>query len=261
MTNLLTKDLLNYIMSQTKKDSSSLTLKLDGGLTVSQFKEAFTAFADVAQSVSKTLISEKVEWCVDVAEGSVLVHLTPTASHMPPLALTELVGTIASGFRQLERRAELERPHGFNDDAMAGVKRLASLSNDELTVTVKSDEFEQKVTTQSIASVDSYLAPAYVSDGMLDGELMVISAKNEKLELRLIDSITGSKVRCIVSEKLESQILPAFRRRIEVSGEIKYRADGRPVLITVKEFKLLPKDDELPTVKDFFTMLRKVNYA
>ena len=64
------------------------------------------------------------------------------------------------------------------------------------------------------------------------------------------DPITHNSIRCDIEEEDVEKYLAAFRKRVSVYGEIRYRKDGQPVSIAVREFRVLRESHELPRAKD-----------
>jgi hypothetical protein len=238
------------------KVSKPLTLKLDGEISIGQFRSAVDSFFEMAQNVASEFTAERAEvkWTVGVREGSAVIMLHPRSSTMPPERITELLSVIETGIGALER-GDKRRPKFFNDNAMQNAKKLARLANDQLFVSVKAARIERKVSSQVIASVDRHLEPAYQDFGTLEGKLQIVSAADGGLEFKLLDPVFGHRIRCFVEPETEERVLKSFRKRVRVWGLIKYRADGVPVSIRVDDFEIVLPNSELPTIDEIMGIL------
>ena len=62
--------------------------------------------------------------------------------------------------------------------------------------------------------------------------------------------MTHNSVRCYFNEDNVDDYVKAFRKRVAVYGEIRYRKDGVPVSISVQDFRVLREAHELPSASD-----------
>jgi hypothetical protein len=239
-----------------RKIQKPLTLKLDGELSILQFRTAVDAFFELAQNVASEFASDRsdVKWTVAVREGSAIIELRPHSPTLPPERLQGVVGAIENGLKDLER-GEKKRPEFFTDQALLNAKKLAKVAGEQLFVSVKTPRTERRVSSQVVATVDKHLEPTYKDFGTLEGTLQIVSAADAGLEFRLLDPILGLRIRCIVNEEMEQRVLGAFRKRVRVWGLIRYRSDGTPVSIQVENFEVMRLNSDLPTIDDIIGIL------
>jgi hypothetical protein len=64
------------------------------------------------------------------------------------------------------------------------------------------------------------------------------------------DAATHNNVRCFFDLEKADEYMMAWRKRVAVYGEIRYRKDGVPVSISVQQFRVLKESSDLPTIKE-----------
>ena len=111
---------------ERRKHPKPLTLKLDGELSIQQFRSAVDAFFELAQNVATEFSTDRsdVKWTVAVREGSAIIELRPHSPNLPLDKLESVVGAIENGLKVLER-GEKKRPEYFSDQALLSAKKLA----------------------------------------------------------------------------------------------------------------------------------------
>ncbi len=116
-------------------------------------------------------------------------------------------------------------------------------------VSIKGDRKATAVTRKIGANVDALIGSDYKSPGTIEGRLRAITEAGG-VHFVVQDPITHNNVRCYFEEDSVEEHMKAFRRRVAVYGEIKYRKDGEPVSIAVQEFRVLRESNELPKARD-----------
>ena len=101
---------------------------------------------------------------------------------------------------------------------------------------------------------------AYWDFGTVEGYLSAIQDSSGKLELRVRDPLWDGQIKCFVTEQLLPQAMDNFRRRVEVGGEVRYRANGSPESIRATSLEALPDDADLPTAAEVRGLLGGAAY-
>ena len=158
---------------------------------------------------------------------------------------------IGDGLEALEKRAE--RPPFWSDNALRKAKDLAEVLDPASGaldhVSVSADHKARGITRKVGTHVDALIGSEYKSLGTLEGRLRTVTEAGG-MHFVIQDPITHTNVRCYFEEEDAEQYISAFRRRVSVYGEIRYRKDGEPVSIAVREFRVLREASELPSAKD-----------
>ncbi len=90
----------------------------------------------------------------------------------------------------------------------------------------------------------------YSDYGTIDGKLQAIQESGGILKIKIKDPLFPRAIECSLPESMIEEALSTFRRRVEISGLIKYRKNGTPVSINVENIEVMPDDDDLPTAED-----------
>ncbi len=78
------------------------------------------------------------------------------------------------------------------------------------------------------------------------------------LHVGVWDALSDKAVRCNIPFELIDSVMAAFRKRVAVSGTIRYRATGEPVSIDVDQFEVFPESSRLPTADSVYGILSKI---
>jgi hypothetical protein len=232
----------------------SLTLKIDGPrITADRFLKAVTAFVGLINDVSDTVTGEHgaFQWLVALESGSAVVHFKPEPRKASLDYALASMKAINSGLSLVEVRAE--RPRYWSDTALRKAKDLAEvLDTDDGSVdhlSVKLDRRRLNITRKLSAHVSDLIGSDYKSLGTIEGRLRTVTEAGG-VHFVVQDPITHNSIRCYIEDEDVERYLSAFRKRVSVYGEIRYRKDGQPVSILVSEFRVLRESNELPRAKD-----------
>lgn len=237
-----------------------MTLELDGAdVTPERFQRAVRAFFGVVGEVTKSVCEGKprVEWRVQVKQGSNLVGINPMPGFRP-----ETVGVIASAVRDgiaaLEEDGLSPPPH-FSDTALRYVHELA-----DTTVTKHQQDFRIRLwakkqivpVTNRLAVASTMLLTGQVEDyGSIDGRLQTLSDRGA-MRFVIYETLSDRGVPCFIEPEHLAEAMKSFQQRVEVYGLIRYRPDGMPVSIKVDGIVPFPADDSVPDIHEVHGILR-----
>lgn len=232
----------------------SLTLKIDGRrITADRFLKAVTAFVGLINDVADTVTGEHgaYQWVVSVESGSAIVHFQPEPRNASLEQAPASVRAVNSGLSLVATRAE--RPRYWSDAALRKAKDLAEVLDVEdgsvNHLSVKVDHREIDITRQLSAHVSDLIGSGYASLGTIEGRLRTVTEAGG-VHFVVQDPITHNSIRCYIEDEDVERYLTAFRKRVSVYGEIRYRKDGQPISIAVREFRVLRESHELPGARD-----------
>lgn len=231
-----------------------LTLKIGGQhITADRFLKAVSSFVALINDVSETVTQERsaFRWIVTVESGSAMVHFRPEPHRAQVEFVPLSVKAINDGLAMLEKRAE--RPRFWSDNALRKAKDLSDVldvSEGALDhVSVQTDHRQHEITRKLSSHVDALIGAEYKSLGTIEGRLRTVTEAGG-VHFVIQDPVTHNSVRCNIGEDDVDKYLVAFRKRVAVYGEIRYRKDGEPVSIAVQEFRVLRESQELPRADD-----------
>ena len=234
---------------------TDLTLEIGEDLPPERFLAAARAFFGYVQEISDAVAAGDgaVKWIVRVREGSTLLAVDPTPS-VPPAVAHVVYARAESGLRHLmDRNIE---DSGLSEPALRHLRVLSEMTdggtNKTLPIPIRIWILKKPIDFgPSIANVIREDQRADYNDfGVIEGRLETIQESFGSLQLYLRDALLKQRVRCYFPEAMLPAVFEQFRRRVEVSGIIHYRANGTPISIEAEHIEGLPDDSELPTADD-----------
>lgn len=238
----------------TRKPPQGLTLTIGGQhITAERFLKAVSSFVGLINDVSEAVTQERsaFRWVISVESGSAVVHFRAEPHRAAASLVPASVKAVNVGLEMLEKRAE--RPRFWSDNALRKAKELAEVIDAAEgaldRVSVKTDHRTRDVTRSTSAHVDALFGSDYKSLGTIEGRLRTVTEAGG-LHFVVQDPITHNNVRCYFKEDEADNYMTAWRKRVAVYGEIRYRKDGEPVSISVQEFRVLRETHELPKARD-----------
>ncbi|GJE00017.1 hypothetical protein [Methylobacterium isbiliense] len=248
-------------MAKPEDIDAPMTLEIDGtAVSPEKFIRALTAFFDVVREVSPTLDDgTRPEWTIQVKQGSNLVGAYP-GKGVPSFMVDHILAVLGEGVAQIEKDAV--EPEAFTDKALASLRKLGQISGrsggDDTLIRVWVGKHHQRITQRSVANVTQILEATYVEHGSVTGRLQTITERGG-LKFLVDEELWGRQVRCNMPDRLVPDALKAFRKRVEVYGPVRYRRDGVPFSVFVKEIEVMPEKGDLPTIEDVYGILRSVD--
>lgn len=231
----------------TREDiEQPLTLEFGGEVAPAEFERLVAAFFDVIQGVE--VPGPKVNWTVQVKKGSQLIGVAPAAA-APQAAI--FARAIFDGIEALERSAE--KPVGFSDKALRGLRTIAKASDSQSAPRIWADFAPRTLSLHVAANVSELLEGNIVEYGSVAGKLETLSERNG-FRFVVYDALWDQPVNCLFKEEDMPRVMSAFGKRVEVYGEVRYRKDGRATSVNVEDFEQFP--DALPTAQDVRGILR-----
>lgn len=237
----------------TKNVPQKLTLKIEGQrITADRFLKAVSSFVALINDVSETVTQEHraFRWLVSVEAGSAVVHFRPEPIKASPALIASSLKAINDGIQVIRRRPE--RPRYWSDNALRKAKDLADVLDVETGVdhvSVKGDHKPIDITRKISAHVDELIGAEYKSLGSIEGRLRTVTEAGG-VHFVVQDAVTYNNVRAFFDLDKADEYMSAWRKRVAVYGEIRYRKDGVPVSIAVQQFRVLRDSHELPSVKE-----------
>ncbi len=234
---------------------TDLTLEIGEDLPPERFMAAARAFFGYVQEVGQALMpdGERPRWIVRVREGSTLLAVAPTPA-VPPEVARVVYARAERGLRHLKDR-DIE-DSGLGEQALKHLRTLAEMTEAgpnkappvalKLWIEKKPISFEPTIAS----AIREDRRADYNDYGTIEGRLETIQESYGTLQLYIRDVLFRQRVRCYFHEEMLPAVFEKFRKRVEVSGIIHYRANGTPISIEAEHIIGLPDDSELPTAND-----------
>jgi hypothetical protein len=240
---------------------TDFALEIGENLSPDRFMAAARAFFGYVQEVSHAITpeGEPARWIVRVREGSALLAVAPSPN-MPPEVARAVYARAERGLRQLIDR-DIEDA-GLPEPALRHLRTLSEMTesgpNKAPPVPIRLWVEKRPISFEPIvASVIREDWRADYSDfGTIEGRLETIQESYGTLQFFIRDAMLRQRVRCYFPEELLPEVFDKFRKRVEVSGIIRYRKNGTPMSIEAEHIVGLPDDSELPTAEDVRGILR-----
>jgi hypothetical protein len=241
-------------MAKKRTKPRRLTLKLDGkGIPAERFLKSVSSFVNLINEVSDNAsgTDNAFCWVVSVESGSSIVHFAPEPKSAAPAQIDMAMDAIEHGFAIIENRAE--RPQFWSDLALKRAKELSEaldVVHESLNkISVASGSKASVVTRKTSHHVDQLIGSDKSALGTIEGKLRTVT-EGGGLHFVVHDALTQNRVRCYFDDSKTDEIIAAFRQRVAVYGQIRYRMDGVPVSIRVHDFRVLRDHSKLPGIQD-----------
>jgi hypothetical protein len=237
---------------------TDLTLEIGSDLSPDRFMAVARAFFGVVQEIAFAIApaNEAPKWTVRVRGGSALIGVEPAPS-TPPEVLNAIYNRTAVGIEEVARGdiKDSELP----DAALKHLRTLAEATESKrapvpMRVWVRHKPIALEPRIADVIRED--WRADYSDYGTVEGRLETIQDKEGSLQLQVRDAVLRQTVRCYFPEEMLPEVFEKFRKRVEITGLIHYRANGVPISIEAASIDTLPDDDELPTPEDVRGILR-----
>jgi hypothetical protein len=241
-------------------ESRKLTLHIDGQrITADRFRRAVDAFFDLVTDVATVVTGESkaIDWVVSVGAGSINLAASGEA-RKPSTPVTQVVYAVYSGFQELAKKSP-ERPAYFTDNALEKTRDLIRLQDGKGVSTIQVRRSRSRVTLNQkvLQNIERLLGSSLAEMGAIEGKLEMVSFHGG-LQVGVWDLLTDKMVRCNVTPDLEPRVMAALKKRVSLSGKIRYRSNGDAISIDADDIEIFPDTSQLPTADAVYGILSKV---
>jgi hypothetical protein len=236
------------------------TIKLGEGqkrVTIEVLTEALENALEVLRNVGQSFTPSDVvvKWEVVAASLRSPLTLSFAPSIQGNVKGRRIIGKrIANisvlGIKALEKRAAL--PNYFNEEALLATEKLIKGAQREgIKITVSSNgKSTVTPTAQTVENIRQVVEKAriYIDYGTLEGSLEIVSVHGRD-SFFIFESFTNNKVECIAPPELFAQSIQLLKKRVAVSGRVRYR-NHIPSTIQVEGMRVLRSTDILAQPRD-----------
>ncbi|MBD2019377.1 hypothetical protein H6F43_04160 [Leptolyngbya sp. FACHB-36] len=199
-----------------------------------------------------------VEWAISSIEtGS--IHITavanPVNEEIHQSRPSQVIETITHGIDQLQESPVI--PTGFSEAALKHTKTFSELvdPDDFAEIRLRSNGWTTNIAPRLAGNVDEITKTTQKFYGSIEGTLVSISVAARQV-LGIRSSIEGRTIRCYFKDELFEVAKEALGRRVYVFGIIRQRQHGPKINIQVDELRILPSENDMPSVSDILAKLR-----
>lgn len=166
----------------------------------------------------------------------------------------ESVDAIANGLRVITVGTD-EPPQYFTEQALQRLQRMQTLFDGRVrarTIEVRSDGLEAATIRDDIkAKAERILRESYVNLGSIEGDLEVINVHGAAT-FTVWERVSRAPVKCYFPNSLDwvDRVKALLKRRVMVSGEVRYFRNGVPRVVTdIREIIDQTPDTTLPRAR------------
>lgn len=217
------------------------------------FAEGFLAQMRLVEQVLAEMgkAAGEVRWVIeDLRAGSAYVAATAhlLGEHIGMADIEAAIRLAGEGTKQLA--VSTERPAHFSDAALKTSRKFISILNefDKGKAQAKFGQITVKPSPKVAEHVATIMRGDLRSIASVDGFLVVVGVgQHGGYEIAINDRLRNRRIRCHIPDELLSRAMSAFEKRVVVRGLMWSRADGSAIRIDVRDFDVVPTDDQLPT--------------
>lgn len=243
-------------------EHATFTISIEGPyLPLAKFRRALDSFIDLLTEIDKET-SEKgdltIEWAISsIRTGS--IHITavanPVDEEIHRSRPSQVIKTVTQGLDQLQEAPVI--PVGFSEAALKYTKTFADIinPNDFAEIRFRSNGWNKNVAPRLAGNIDEITKTTQKFYGSIEGILVSISVAGQQT-LGIRSSIEGKTIRCYFKDNLLEVAKDALGCRVYVFGLIRQRLHGHKINIQVDELRILPSQDEMPTISEILAKLR-----
>jgi hypothetical protein len=157
-----------------------------------------------------------------------------------------IVPSYIRGMRTLE--TSQNAPPDFDESDLTNARKFVGLLEKDVESIVISAPGEESVSpTQRVAAnVDAILKRRYRhSYGTIEGTLETLNVHGQRT-FNIYDVLTDEKTECEFPESMFEEVYGAVRKRVVVTGRVKFNRDGDPISMKVESMRKRPDPATLP---------------
>lgn len=198
----------------------------------------------------------RFRWGILTASKASPLTVTMRAELAIPDARTvDVVHWTMEGWRALSNSPK-KPPRYFSESDLDRAKMLADLRV-QLKI-IAPGEPEVAVTPRISANVERFLKPTQaapnVEYGSIEGTLRQVTVddrdEHRTSQFQIIERYSGALVACRFNPADAQKVGAHIRSRIVVFGEIRYSPIRVPKHVDVRNYRIIPPDDQLPDLRD-----------
>jgi hypothetical protein len=223
----VTLSIIEHVLGTNLMTDNTLTITLDGDVTLPNFVEAILHFRNLVDLLSREVASNsQIEWLIDdLQTGSAIATVVGLSEEEE--AVQKVVTAYTKVGQSLQRRDPIPFSEGVAREATAITKVIG-----ERIISIRfQTEQDDTVVYGSTDKLQSAPKKDIISFGTIKGKVQTISSRG-KLKFTLYDPIFDKAITCYLDEQQEGKLKEIWGKQIHVTGRINRAPDsGRAVSI------------------------------
>ncbi len=206
-------------------DNDTLTLALNGDVTLQEFAEAMREFNALVTGLTTEIARDaSIEWVIDTLEaGSALATVKGETDSPDKLA------AIVNAYSTVGRALHAHEPIPYSDRVRNPAQKLVGLLDSKIT-SLRFETASDEYLIEPYVEGKPELKPTYAY-GRLKGTVQTLSARRG-IKFVLYDILFDRPISCYLKEGQEELIRPYWGKRVYVSGKIGRDPEtGKPFVI------------------------------
>lgn len=203
----------------------TITLALNGEITIHHFANAISNFETLVQELSKELnVAEKVEWFVhDLQISSAIATIRGESD------VLEQVERVVNAYASVGQALQVGKRPDFSEQVVKAAIAITSILDDKVTsIRFETADLDIPILSHPDIAVSIAIVKSY---GAIEGRVQTLSNR-KGLRFNLYDILHDRAVSCYLQEGKEDLMREVWGKRAIVEGEIaRERLSGRPVSI------------------------------
>lgn len=246
---------------------ATIALHLDrGDVSVNDFTDALSAQVSLVHEIMAAMgiAANDVRWVItnlEYGSASAAAASQILNDRLFMADIEEAVSHVGAGVVSLATSSE--RPKYFNDEALKLSRKLVNIAIQSEYGRSRYTFGDTSITpTEAVsANIEKIIKSDLRSIGSIEGTLIGVEGSDGAYRISVKDRLRGRRVPCKIPPDMLRRALDNFESRVTVRGVLWSRSDGTPVRIDVRDFELMPSDDELPTAREIRGILRDFQRA
>ena len=237
------------------QDEKQIGFNLSGeAVPVRMFIAVADKLTDLLKELETSVTGQQgLEWLIaDLHTGSANLVMRPYAdSSVAANGGSAVIASALEGLAVVEDTSQ--RPPHFTDQALRRAKSLVNAAKGDangLAIFGGSGTARRRVAVSKrlVAHVDELIGTAFVALGSLEG-LLEAATIHDSIAFSIYDAITSRRVVCKCDRDALDLAIKHFGKRVSVSGEVSYNAQGDATSIKVDAVQAF-QTDPLPQARD-----------
>lgn len=210
----------------------SITLALDGEVSLSDFADAILHFDRLIQALARAEDAQHVRWVVAHLEVSSTVATarglaTPDQSQE---LIQQEVARVKSAYLKVGHSLEHDDPIPYQQDVIREAKAITSVLNGQLKA-IRFETAEDEAVIAAPAARPDSIRTKQADYGAVEGRVQTLSSRGG-LRFTLYDTIHDKAVSCYLTEGREEEMRDVWGKRAVIEGKITRDPEtGRPLAV------------------------------
>jgi hypothetical protein len=223
----------------------TVTLALDGDVSLSEFAEAVAHFDHLIQALARDEDASHVRWVVADLEVSSTVATARGVGddEQSPEVVRGEIERVVSGYLKVGLSLEHGEPIPYSPDVVREARAIISVLNGQVKY-VRFETAEAEATVGAAPAAESGDAiqrrqPVY---GAVEGRVQTLSSRGG-LRFTLYDTLHDKAVSCYLAEGREDEMRDVWGKRAVVEGQVTRDPEtGRPLAVRqITAVEMLPE--------------------